>query len=109
MKKDIRLSDGDKVTTYEISQTFYLIINQTHNFQFEKLFLAPKDIYQHYDLVKLHYQYLKLLSKNDPKMMDLELEEDMNCLGTGTTPNIKKCLRGGYDVALPDLRKKRTI
>ena len=37
MKKDIELTAGDKITIYEISLTYYVIINQAKNFKFSEL------------------------------------------------------------------------
>ena len=37
MSKDIQLTDGDKVTIYEVSLTFYTIISQCNNFVFSEM------------------------------------------------------------------------
>ena len=43
MKKDIQLTDGDQVTIYEISLTFFTIVMQTNNF-----------VFSDFDLIKQH-------------------------------------------------------
>lgn len=56
MKKDIQLTQGDQVTIYEISLTFYTLVMQTNNFVFSTL-----------DLLQLHYK----------KETDLWLQENL--------------------------------
>jgi len=37
MRKDIELRDGDTITAFEISLTFFIIVRQANNFNFSKL------------------------------------------------------------------------
>ena len=37
MKKDIELRDGDTITAFEISLTFFVVVRQTNNFNFSDL------------------------------------------------------------------------
>ena len=47
MKKDIELRDGDTITAFEISLTFFVVVRQTNNFNFSD-----------FDIVKTYKNYL---------------------------------------------------
>lgn len=58
MKKDIQLTDGDQVTIYEISLTFFTIVMQTNNFVFSDL-----DLIKQHKINEFLIQHEKLVSE----------------------------------------------
>lgn len=56
MKKDIELRDGDTITAFEISLTFFVVVRQTNNFNFSDL-----------DIVKTYKRYLSMAQDTTPK------------------------------------------
>jgi len=57
MKKDIELRDGDTITAFEISLTFFVVVRQTNNFNFSDL-----------DIVKTYKRYLFMAQDTAPKI-----------------------------------------
>lgn len=107
MKKDIQLTDGDQITIYELSLTFYVVVNQANNFQFCDL-----------DLYRIHKQKeIQIFKDNEGFDADLPLHLQEETL---EGPWILKCEQEGwavtppyeaetFDVFIPDLRKKRSV
>ena len=57
MKKDIKLRDGDTITAFEISLTFFIIVRQANNFNFSK-----------FDISNTYLKHLKQIDEVDDEV-----------------------------------------
>lgn len=62
IQKDIELTDNDQITIYELSYTFYIVINQANNFNFSTT-----------SLTDLHKKYEIEILKNEGRFIESEL------------------------------------
>ena len=114
MEKDIQLTDRDQVTIYEMSLTFFVIIQQANNFVFSLL-----------NIVDLHLEYEKKIAEYYPE--EGKRQDDGTNRRTQAIPDEKhgpwplKCAYHGatgsdnliepedFLPEMPELRKKRTL
>ena len=67
LNNDILLTDGDQVTNYEVSLTFFTIVQQSNNF-----------IFSSYDIVKLHLENEIKIQRQLQRKQDKILSDDDN-------------------------------
>ena len=108
MKKDIQLTDRDQVTVYEMSLTFFVIIQQANLFVFSQ-----------YNIVELHLEYEKRIADREGN----QIRSEKRKVKAEDEPWVLKCEYGkgpqkgkreelneeNYVPEMPDLRKKRTV
>ena len=94
MQKGMQLTDGDTITVYELSLTFYIIINQANNFNF-----SQQDLVEEHTLYEKTIYARQILRPRDDR--DKTLAEVVPCsiYDINRPPELRKCTYRGYNTS----------
>lgn len=108
MQKDIELSEGDKVTIFEIATTFHTIVFQTNYFMFSKLNVLDlhvekeRELYNRHRLTGNCQMPLCIVEENEKGPWKLKCEFDEHQYNQPIS-------KYNYQVDMPLVREKRTV